>query len=146
MTALKPWTILLAWEEDWISNSGTYGWTGIAADETDAVDKARTAGLLEQWDASDIASSSPEDLDAMKPSTQVLFSHEGANIWAANDMLAALKECRAALGSCVNQIKQMRGMFGDEDGAIQNALDDAEVADSFADETIAVAECRDGAA
>lgn len=34
-----------------------------------------------------------------------------------------------ALDTCVTQIEQMKGMFDDSDGAIQQALDDASDAD-----------------
>jgi hypothetical protein len=42
--------------------------------------------------------------------------------------LLALRETRAALGQLVEQVEQMRGMFSDSDGAIRNALADAEAA------------------
>ena len=42
--------------------------------------------------------------------------------------LLALRETRAALGQLMEQVEQMRGMFSDSDGAIRNALADAEAA------------------
>lgn len=41
-------------------------------------------------------------------------------------MASVVHELGAALGGCIEQIGQMKGMVGDEDGAIQRALDDAE--------------------
>lgn len=38
------------------------------------------------------------------------------------------EDLAGALDSCLTQIYQMKGMFGDEDRAIQNAIDDAELA------------------
>lgn len=47
-------------------------------------------------------------------------------------MLLALRECLGALDACVTQIEQMRGMFDDADGTIQEAVDDAEDAEKKA--------------
>lgn len=43
-------------------------------------------------------------------------------------LIAAAPQLLAALEACVEQIRQMRGMFGDSDGAIQAALDAADEA------------------
>lgn len=42
-------------------------------------------------------------------------------------------ELVAALNGCLHQISQMRGMFNDEDGTIQAAVDDADEALDMAD-------------
>lgn len=39
-----------------------------------------------------------------------------------------VNDLAGALDSCLNQIHQMKGMFDDDDGAIQDAIDDAELA------------------
>jgi hypothetical protein len=44
-------------------------------------------------------------------------------------LVDALREARAALSNCTDQIEQMQGMFDDSDGAIANALADAEKAE-----------------
>lgn len=43
----------------------------------------------------------------------------------------AADELQGALDSCVTQIEQMKGLFNDEDGNIQSALDEAEQADGM---------------
>lgn len=52
-----------------------------------------------------------------------------------DELLDALRDARGALSSQADQIGQMRGMFDDADGTIQEAVDDGE----HADERLAVA-------
>ena len=56
---------------------------------------------------------------------------------AADPVKAALLDCIGALSMCADQIHQMRGMFDDADGAIQDALDAAEDAEKKAREVLA---------
>lgn len=51
---------------------------------------------------------------------------------AADPVKAALLDCMGALSMCADQIHQMRGMFDDADGTIQDALDAAEDAEKKA--------------
>ena len=55
---------------------------------------------------------------------------------AADPVKAALLDCIGALSACMDQIHQMRGMFDDADGTIQDALDAAEDAEKKAREAI----------
>ncbi|MCO5144556.1 MAG: hypothetical protein M9895_00105 [Aquamicrobium sp.] len=55
---------------------------------------------------------------------------------AADPVKAALLDCIGALSACMDQIHQMRGMFDDADGTIQDALDAAEDAQAKAREAI----------
>ena len=55
---------------------------------------------------------------------------------AADPVKAALLDCMGALSMCADQIHQMRGMFDDADGTIQDALDAAEDAEKKAREAI----------
>lgn len=55
---------------------------------------------------------------------------------AADPVKAALLDCMGALSMCADQIHQMRGMFDDADGTIQDALDAAEDAEAKAREAI----------
>lgn len=71
----------------------------------------------------------PEFLDAE------LLAWIGANPMSADLVDAhrwheAADELQGALDSCVTQIQQMKGLFGDEDGNIQSALDEADQADT----------------
>lgn len=54
----------------------------------------------------------------------------------ADPVKAALLDCIGALSACMDQIHQMRGMFDDADGTIQDALDAAEDAQAKAREAI----------
>lgn len=47
----------------------------------------------------------------------------------ANDVV---RELNASLGNLLEQVYQMQGMFTDEDGTIQAAIDDAENAEAVA--------------
>jgi hypothetical protein len=56
---------------------------------------------------------------------------------AADPVKAALLDCIGALSASMDQIHQMRGMFDDADGTIQDALDAAEDAQAKAREALA---------
>lgn len=51
------------------------------------------------------------------------------NVDSLEDLLDALNDAKGALSSQAHQIGQMRGMFDDADGTIQEAVDDGEHAD-----------------
>lgn len=46
--------------------------------------------------------------------------------------LVMIRDLRAQMNNCVEQMQQMQGMFNDEDGQIQQAIDDAEEMDAKA--------------
>lgn len=46
-------------------------------------------------------------------------------------MLEALRRARGTIDSLVGQIEQMRGMFDDDDGAIAEAVDDADETSAY---------------
>lgn len=62
------------------------------------------------------------------------------NVDSLDDLLATLRGAVGALGSQADQIGQMRGMFDDEDGTIQNAVDDGEHAEARLGNAIAFVE------
>jgi hypothetical protein len=64
---------------------------------------------------------------AAKASVQV--ASEAADAVTADE---TIRELRAAMSGLEEQIDQMKGMFDDEDGAIERALDDAAYADEVA--------------
>lgn len=59
-------------------------------------------------------------------------------------MLAALHAAGGAMIAMSDQIEQMRGMFDDEDGTIEAALDDAEEAWKVINPAIALATGKEG--
>lgn len=61
---------------------------------------------------------------------------------AAPDMHAALIEAENALEAMQTQIEQMQGLFPDEDGTIQAALDSGETSQALAKTALAKAEGR----
>ena len=44
-----------------------------------------------------------------------------------------IRELTASLGQLLEQVYQMQGLFDDEDGTIQNTIDDAEEAEAHGD-------------
>lgn len=50
-------------------------------------------------------------------------------IKSRKDALAMVRNLRAQMNNCAEQMEQMKGMFDDEDGQIQGALDDADQMD-----------------
>lgn len=53
-----------------------------------------------------------------------------------HDMVVAIQELTAALDSCTTQIEQMKGLFDDSDGNIEQALEDAMCAEQVAHVTL----------
>jgi hypothetical protein len=65
------------------------------------------------------------------------WNGEEVSVKAADPVKAALLDCIGALSASMDQIHQMRGMFDDADGTIQDALDAAEDAQAKAREALA---------
>jgi len=74
---LKPYSVIVGWEQDYIE-AGTYAWSGLARDEEHAEESARKAA--------------GHNHEGEGPDGALVEIVEGVNIWAARDLLAALKE------------------------------------------------------
>ena len=95
--------------------------------EEDSV-KEEHADLIEKTEAF---------IDAARPRFTALICMEDliekdAADRAVDPVKAALIDCIGALNMCLDQIHQMRGMFDDFDGTIQDAIDAAENAEKNA--------------
>ena len=90
---LKIYSLLMAWNADNILDEGCYGTTVWAHSTEEAIDLARKEMVLYRYDSADHVSeddgSGYDDLDIT----------EGANIWAAPQMLEALKAAKDVLWS-----------------------------------------------
>jgi predicted SnoaL-like aldol condensation-catalyzing enzyme len=75
----KPYSLILSWNSS-DPEQGTYAWSGLAEDLTDAIERA-------QLEASDGDGEEPED--------HVIEVVEGVNIWASLELLAALKKAES---------------------------------------------------
>jgi hypothetical protein len=81
--------------------------TPIRIEDGDYLIDADCELILRNWEATQ------EEMDAI---VRCVNMHD--------PLIAALRECRGAMQSMATQIEQMRGMFDDEDGAIESAIDD----------------------
>lgn len=127
-------------------------------EDYDAIGKAMTAthrrvGILDHWESVDqfftekaakqyIANNAFPDFNDGEPSTRLFVNslHRNQEMMAVRSLLAGqalemleqrddvIKELSAALSGCMEQIAQMKGMFNDEDHAIENSLNDADTA------------------
>lgn len=94
---LRPFSIILAWNRN-DPEEGTYAWSGLAESHAHAVELARREGAENSHDTHEKFGDG-DDWESVwedcAPDDHVLESVEGVNIWAALELLAALKKAEA---------------------------------------------------
>lgn len=82
----------------------------------------------------ELATATAEDRAPYEAAIERLTAHPPADAVAA--AVKALRDGKGSIGALLHQVSQMRGMFDDEDGTIQDAVDDAEIAEDTLENAI----------
>jgi hypothetical protein len=88
---MMTYSLLMAWGQN---DEGDYSTCVKAESQEEAITLARHEMHAVMWDGDD---EYDDDLDGDVPEYEVIDIYEGANIWAADEMLAALKQAHLLL-------------------------------------------------